>query len=152
MKLPKLPGLRELRGLKQNAGRRLRAALVPELRDLADEAHEHYVAWVGTQMLVNEVRDELHEVVGQLDRWKATADSLENRENRLEVLETELAEQTNRVDDAEGRLDDIEGYDLDTMQSTLEEVEELPNEWMDLARRVQRLEEIRSKLRELLTD
>jgi len=30
----KLPGLRKLRDLKQNAGRRLRAALVPELREL----------------------------------------------------------------------------------------------------------------------
>ena len=159
MKLPKLPGLSGLANLKQKAGSRLRAALVPELRDLADDLETLSIALEGTQSLVKEQRDKLTETVGvmgslfaRLDRWKATADSLENSENRLEVLETELADHATRIDDAEGRLDDLEGYDLDTISATVEELEELPSEWIDLSRRVQRLEDLRGALAGLLND
>ena len=148
----KLPSLAGLRGLKQNAGRRLRAALVPELRDLAGELSGLVVVLKATREDQGDLRAEVSDLRAQLDRWKATADSLENSDNRLEMLEAEVCEHEQRLDDYENRLDSLEEYDLDTITATVEEVEDLPNEWSDLARRVQDLEELRGKLRRQLSE
>lgn len=150
----KLPGLRKLRDLKQNAGRRLRAALVPELRELP-----------GLVTVLSATREDLERLGQRLDDARATlSNGLSDAETRIRIVEdqayeldrrverieergsdgtNDLDELDRRVDELDNRLDQLEGFELEDMS-------DLPERVAQLAETVQRLDEIRGALLALL--
>jgi len=144
----KLPGLGDLRRLKQTAGSRLRAALVPELRELPGLVTVLSATREDMQKLGQRLRD-LSEAEGRILHLDDQVYDLDRRVERIEERGSDgtndLDELDRRVDELDNRLDQLEGFELEDMS-------DLPERVAELAETVQRLDEIRGTLGTLLRD
>jgi len=109
----KLPGLGDLRRLKQTAGSRLRAALVPELRELP-----------GLVTVLSATREDLARLGQSLaDARETLHQDLSDAEGKIQHLEDLHYELDRRVERIEERESD-RADDLDSRVTSLEELRE----------------------------
>ena len=138
----KLPGLSGLRRLKQTAGSRLRAALVPELRELPGLVTVLSATREDMQKLGQRLRD-LSEAEGRILHLD---DQVYELDRRVERIEERVSDGTNdlvELSELVSRVDALEGLELEDMS-------DLPERVAALAETVQRLDEIRGALLALL--
>jgi chromosome segregation ATPase len=145
VRLPGLGGLRRLKQLKQRAGRRLRAALVPELD--------------GLTTVLSATREDLERLRQSIEDARATLhqdlSDAEGKIQHLEDLHYELDRRVERIEERRDDLDDLRQLasrvdDLEGLE--LEDVSELPDRVSELSDRLEAFEDLRAGLRALLRD